>query len=77
VPVFERRGGEPPERVGRSHGPRQAHLDGFDLHANVRVPPNDRARLEHLWLLCGAPHNRHYADPRVMRTTQWGCREER
>src|SRR5262245_38904130 len=27
---------------------RQAHLDGFDLHANVRVPPNDRARLEHL-----------------------------
>ena len=30
-----------------SRGPRQAQLDGFD-HANVRVPPNDRARLEQL-----------------------------
>ena len=29
-----------------SRGPRQAQLDGFDLHANVWVPPNDRARLE-------------------------------
>jgi len=29
-------------------GPRQAQLDGFDLHANVWVPPNDRARLEQL-----------------------------
>ena len=28
--------------------PRQAQLDGFDLHANVWVPPNNRARLEHL-----------------------------
>ncbi|MDR7423627.1 MAG: transposase [Armatimonadota bacterium] len=31
-----------------SGGPRQAQLDGFDLHANVWVPPNDRARLEQL-----------------------------
>src|SRR5207248_518021 len=31
-----------------SRGPRQAQLDGFDLHANVWVPPNDRARLEQL-----------------------------
>jgi hypothetical protein len=43
-----RLGGEPPEPAGRARGPRQAHLDGFDLHANVWVPPHDRARLEHL-----------------------------
>lgn len=29
-------------------GPRQAHLEGFDLHANVWVPANDRAGLERL-----------------------------
>ncbi|HEV8676687.1 MAG TPA: transposase, partial [Methylomirabilota bacterium] len=43
-----RLGGEPPELAGGARGPRQAHLDGFDRHANVRVPPHDRARLEHL-----------------------------
>src|SRR5262249_56941756 len=32
----------------RARGPRQAQLDGFDLHANVWVPPNNRARLEQL-----------------------------
>ena len=31
-----------------SRGPRQAHLDGFDLHANVWVSGNDRAGLERL-----------------------------
>ena len=31
-----------------SRGPRQAHLDGFDLHANVWVSANDRAGLERL-----------------------------
>src|SRR5207302_1769347 len=31
-----------------SRGPRQAHLEGFDLHANVWVPANDRAGLERL-----------------------------
>jgi len=31
-----------------STGPRQAHLDGFDLHANVWVPATNRARLEEL-----------------------------
>jgi hypothetical protein len=31
-----------------STGPRQAHLDGFDLHANVWVPAPNRARLEEL-----------------------------
>ena len=25
--------------AARAQGPRQAHLDGFDLHAYVRVPP--------------------------------------
>ena len=31
-----------------SRGPRQAHLEGFDLHANVWVPANDRAGVERL-----------------------------
>ena len=31
-----------------SRGARQAHLEGFDLHANVWVPANDRAGLERL-----------------------------
>ena len=31
-----------------SRGPRQAHLEGFDLHANVGVSANDRAGLERL-----------------------------
>jgi hypothetical protein len=43
-----RLGGALPELAGGARGPRQAHLDGFDLHANVWVPPHDRARLEHL-----------------------------
>jgi hypothetical protein len=33
---------------GSARGPRHGHLDGFDLHANVWVGPNDRARLEQL-----------------------------
>jgi len=43
-----RLGGAPPAPAGRALGPRQAQLDGFDLHADVWVPPNDRARVEHL-----------------------------
>src|SRR5262249_62196919 len=35
-------------RDGR-RGPRPAHLDGVDLHANVWVGPRDRARLGQLW----------------------------
>jgi len=31
-----------------SRGPRQAHLEGFDLHANVWVSATDRAGLERL-----------------------------
>jgi hypothetical protein len=31
-----------------SRGPRQAHLEGFDLHANVWVSAHDRAGLERL-----------------------------
>jgi hypothetical protein len=31
-----------------SRGPRQAHLEGFDLHANVWVSGNDRAGVERL-----------------------------
>jgi hypothetical protein len=43
-----RLGDEPDLSHVASRGPRQAQLDGFDLHANVWVPPNDRARLEQL-----------------------------
>jgi hypothetical protein len=43
-----RLGDEPDLGHAASRGPRQAQLDGFDLHANVWVPPNDRARLEQL-----------------------------
>ncbi len=42
-----RLGGEPDLGDVTSRSPRQAQLDGFDLHANVWVPPpNDCARLE-------------------------------
>jgi uroporphyrinogen-III synthase len=41
-----RLGDEPDLGHVASRGPRQAPLDGFDLHANVWVPRNDRARLE-------------------------------
>ena len=37
-----------PSCGGRRILSRHAHLDGFDLHANVAVPAGDRARLEHL-----------------------------
>jgi len=43
-----RLGGEPNLGHVTSRGPRQAQLDGVDLHANVWVPPTDRARLEQL-----------------------------
>jgi len=50
------RAGAPVRRLGDgvrrardgTRGPRHAHLEGFDLHANVWVGPNDRARLEQL-----------------------------
>ena len=44
------RGGERNPDLGHvtSRGPRQAQLEGFDLHANVWVPPNNRPRLEQL-----------------------------
>ncbi len=37
-----------------SRGPREAHLEGFDLHANVWVSGNDRVGLERLcrYILC-------------------------
>ena len=43
-----RLGDEPNLGHVTSRGPRQAQLDGFDLHANVRIPPHDRVRLERL-----------------------------
>jgi hypothetical protein len=43
-----RLGREPNAPWITSSGPRQAHLDGFDLHANLWVPATDRARLERL-----------------------------
>ncbi|HAM54285.1 MAG TPA: hypothetical protein DCQ64_02280 [Candidatus Rokubacteria bacterium] len=41
-----RLGHEPGTADVGSRGPRQAPLDGFELHVTVWVPPNDRARLE-------------------------------
>ena len=41
-------GSEPDAPWIASTGPRHAHLDGFDLHADLRVPGHDRKRLEHL-----------------------------
>ncbi|HSQ01136.1 MAG TPA: transposase zinc-binding domain-containing protein [Candidatus Dormibacteraeota bacterium] len=35
--------------VVSSAGPRHAHHEGFDLHADVAVGANDRRRLERLW----------------------------
>ena len=43
-----RLGQEAGAAVATSRGPRQAHLEGFDLHANVWVAGNDRAGLERL-----------------------------
>jgi len=44
-----RRLGEAPDTATViSRGPRQAHLDGFDLHANVWVSAHDRAGVERL-----------------------------
>jgi putative transposase len=44
-----RRFGQTPDaEVATARGPRQAHLEGFDLHANVWVSANDRAGLERL-----------------------------
>jgi Putative transposase len=42
-----RLGSEPDAPWIASTGPRQAHLDGFDLHADLRVAGHDRRRLEH------------------------------
>ena len=41
-------GRDPEAQWVRSGGPRHAHLDGFDLHANVTVPGEDREGLEQL-----------------------------
>ena len=45
---MRRLGQEPDSEAVTSRGPRQAHLEGFDLHANVWVSANDRAALERL-----------------------------
>jgi hypothetical protein len=41
-------GHEPDAPWVTSRGPRQAHLDGFDLHADITVAAHDRAALERL-----------------------------
>ena len=43
-----RLGADPKAPLVSTGGPRHAHTDGFDLHANVAVPAGDRGRLEHL-----------------------------
>jgi hypothetical protein len=34
---------------GFARGPRHAHLEGFDLHANVWVGPTERVALKRAW----------------------------
>ncbi len=41
-------GRDPEAQWVTAGGPRHAHVEGFDLHANVAVPAGDRARLEQL-----------------------------
>ncbi len=72
-----RLGSEPDAPWIASTSPRQAHLDGFDLHADLRVAGHDRKRLEHLCRLCGAPHKRHHEERGVMRTSRSRGHEER
>ena len=43
-----RLGADPDAPWITSSGSGQAHVEGFDLHASVRVPGHDRRRLEHL-----------------------------
>jgi len=47
-PRVRRLGHERDTEAVTSRGPRQAHLGGFDLHANVWVSAHDRAGLERL-----------------------------
>ena len=42
-PRVRRRGDARDTPTSTSRGPRQAHREGFDLHANVRVGAHDRA----------------------------------
>jgi hypothetical protein len=72
-----RLGSEPDAPWIASAGSHHAHLDGFDLHADLRVAGHDRRRLEHLCRLCGAPHKRHHGERGVMRTSRSRGHEER
>jgi hypothetical protein len=58
---------------GGGRGPRHAHLDGFDLHANVWVGPNERARFEQL---CRYVLRPPLADNRIRRLTDGRVRLE-
>jgi len=42
-------GREPGAPWVTSRGPRQAHLEGFDLHADIAPSADDRSGLERLW----------------------------
>jgi len=46
--LIMRLGSDPTAEVVTTGGPRHAHREGFDLHANAAVPAGDRKRLEHL-----------------------------
>ena len=43
-----RLGSEPTGPLVSTGGPRHAHIEGFDLHANVAVRAGENERLEHL-----------------------------
>ena len=44
-----RLGSDPTAPVVTTGGPRHAHIEGFDLHANTAVRAGENERLEHLW----------------------------
>jgi len=46
--LIMRLGSDPTAEVVTTGGPRHAHREGFDLHANAAVPVGDRKRLERL-----------------------------
>jgi len=72
VPV-RRLGDRVSQARGGARGPRHANLDGFDLHANVWVGPNERARLEQL---CRHVLRPPLADNRIRRLTDGRVRLE-
>ncbi len=76
--VVERPAHKParPSRHARRSALKASH-NGLEIHAGVVVDAHDEPALERLCRLCGAPHKRHHAERRVMRSSRtlsrWQC----